>query len=188
MRALIWTCCVLLLVCGCRFKGEASPPPSSAATPTITSSSTVTTHVAWVPQPVQMRIYPTTRFILLNETGSRDAKKVVLEARIEFLDEMQDPVKGAGTFSFELVDVPNLINRSLDVRLYQWDHIELLSLEHQQKYYDQISRGYMFRLDLTDNTDSDEDRVEERRTMVRVHFKPANGPRLEAELIVPTNW
>ena len=96
---------------------------------------------AWRPAVVAMRVYPTTRFIM------REGR-ALLEARVELFDEMGDPLKASGVYSFELVEDGGPLG---DVTtLYQWSDVTVTSLADQQTFYDPISRGYRFLLRLDD--------------------------------------
>lgn len=152
----------LLAVGGCEFKGDAPDDPMHG---TVASSDT------WQPRPTQLRFYPTTRFV-------RRANTPVLEARIELLDQMGDPVKAAGTVSFELVEAPNPLGGGMKRRLYSWEGIELLTLDHQRTYYDAISRGYRFHLRL-DNYE-----LSEYSTLIKVTFTPVVGERLNDQMVI----
>lgn len=103
----------------------------------------------WKPTPLTMRVYPSTRFI-------REKGRPILEARVELLDEMGDPVKAAGTLVFELVSGDSTRRRDVGQRLYKWDEespgqpLSLMTLADQEKFYDPITRAYLFRLTLQD--------------------------------------
>lgn len=147
---------------GCEFKGDASGRPMHG---------NIAQADAWQPEPMELRFYPTTRFVMRDDTP-------ILEARIELLDAMGDSVKAAGTVSFELVEAPNPLGGGMKRRLYSWEGIELLTLEHQRTYYDAISRGYRFHLRL-DNYE-----LSEYSTLVKVTFTPVVGERLMDQKVI----
>ncbi|WP_432798409.1 hypothetical protein [Poriferisphaera sp. WC338] len=118
----------------------------------------------WQPVPTAMRIYPSTRFAV------RDGEQV-LDARVELFDQMGDSVKGTGQFSFELLE--DIGPMGTGTQLYVWD-IEVFTLEAQQKYYDPISRGYLFRLRM------DDAEIAKQGGVLQVVFTPLKGDRLDA--------
>jgi hypothetical protein len=65
--------------------------------------------------------------------------------------------------------------------LYRWDLV-LNDLEAQQKFYDPVTRTYLFRLKI-DNAD-----VTQRRTRLGVTWQPPAGPRLTDEQAIRLDW
>lgn len=124
----------------------------------------------WQIKPVRIRVYPSTRFVQYEN-------QMALEARVEFLDEMRDPMKAVGRMRFE-VYAANRDGEIVDQkRLFSWD-VELLTLEANQEFYDAVTRAYLFRLGV-DRLPKD---IE--RTVLRVTYLPAQGDRLEAMAVV----
>jgi hypothetical protein len=128
---------------------------------------------AWVPRPVALRIYPSTRFVNEGDT-------TLLEARIELFDQMGDSIKSSGQLRFELhgggtagLDTGRL--------LYSWE-VALADLEDQRQYYDPIVRGYLMRLRL------DSDQISRSRVELRVTFQPVLGERLTDAQPVRISW
>lgn len=126
----------------------------------------------WQPSPTTIRIYPSTRFV-------QDAGNTVLEARVELLDEMNDSIKGAGAFQFELYAAQRASDATIGGRLYAWD-ATVATLEQQRQFYDPITRAYVFRLRLDDPA------LSRRATLLRVLYTPPVGSRLEAEATLVT--
>lgn len=149
------TVCVLMTG-GC-FKGVQMQTPNGVADGSARG---------WDPKPVGMRVYPSTRYVLEDNVP-------LLEACIELLDAMRDPIKSSGTVRCELF-ASSGTGRALGERLYSWD-VKLQTLADQRAYYDPITRGYLFRLKL-DNFD-----IASQDTALRVTFTPTDGPRLQAE-------
>ena len=127
----------------------------------------------WQPRPVRVRVYPASRFV-----ADQNRKRVVLEARIELLDDMGDSIKSVGEFHFELLGEPGRGRTTLDRRLYTWD-VPLLTLRQQQSHYDKVTRTYLFRLKMDDAFSPSKD------TTLKVWFVPSGGHRLEAETTMP---
>ncbi len=119
---------------------------------------------AWQPQPMQVRVLPSTRFV-------READVPLLEARIELIDAMGDAVKASGTLRAELFTHASPSDDQGGARLYQWD-LTLHTLADQQQFFDTISRGYLLRLKIDDPT------VANRPTLLKIAFDPAHGDRL----------
>ena len=156
-------CCVLVAVsAGCVFKGTRQIFMPSPARQDV-----------WQPQPVRMRVYPSSRFAVQPER-----QLVVLEARIELLDEMGDPIKGVGQYHFKLLGESGRGRTTRDRRLYTWD-VPMFTLPAQQSRYDKITGTYLFRLKMHEASSPPRD------TTLQVWFVPSGGHRLEAEAIMP---
>ena len=117
-------------VAGCHFKGDWIGGAPGVDAPAE----------HWRIEPVQIRIYPTTRFT--TRQGS-----TVLKARVELFDEMGDSVKAVGRFQFGLYRDGDQGDGSLAKRLYTW-HVSTLTLDDQRQFYESVSRTYLFVLDL----------------------------------------
>ena len=120
----------------------------------------------WQLEPVRMRIYPSTRFV-------KRGNETILEARVEMFDEMTDSTKGVGQFHFELF-VASSMGQSQ--RIHTWN-VSALTLADQRRYYDSITRAYLFPLKLTDNMPQE---------MVTLHviFMGTAGHWLETNAVV----
>ena len=166
LRKASWApaCLVVLLIgaqAGCVFKGARQIFLPRPAHPDI-----------WHPQPVRIRVYPSSRF----NTDS-DSQTVVLEARIELLDDMDDAIKGVGQFHFELLGKPGRGRTALDRRLYSWD-VAVFTLEQQTRRYDKVTRTYLFRLKV------DEPFLPPRDTTLKAVFVPPTGHPLEDQTVI----
>ena len=117
---------------------------------------------AWVPLPVAVRVYPSTRFV-------RQEGQPLLQARIELFDQMRDSLKASGQVRCVLLAG---VGRRAEGELYSWD-IPLLSLRAHEAHYDPIARGYLFELKL-DNFDP----AFQRCSLV-VQFRTVDGRLLE---------
>ena len=158
-------CLVMLLLgaqAGCVFKGARQIFLPQPTRPDV-----------WRPQPVRIRVYPSSRF----NTDS-DNQTVVLEARIELLDDMDDAIKGVGQFHFELLGDPGRGRTALDRRLYSWD-VAVFTLEQQTRRYDKVTRTYLFRLKV------DEPFLPPKDTTLKAVFVPPTGHPLEDQTIIP---
>ena len=151
----------LMLPAGCAFKGGCR-------------GGGVQPGPAWQPEPVALRIYPSTRFV-------QQSGQAALEARIELFDQMGDSIKAAGRIRFELFATAAPGPGMRGLRLYTWN-VEMLTLEDQQQYFDPITRGYLFRLKL-DNLS-----ITRRATLLHITFTQVGGLRLETQALVKTDW
>ncbi|MFW5682000.1 MAG: hypothetical protein ACOC1G_03255 [Phycisphaeraceae bacterium] len=130
----------------------------------------VTAHEVWLPTPVAVRVYPSTRFV-------REGDRVLLEARIELLDAMGDPVKWPGRARLELLAATSTRPIRTTGRLFGWS-VDLRSRKQQGSHYDPVTRTYFFRLMIDDAT------VTERPTVLRAEYSPPDTPRVSDEAVV----
>ncbi len=105
----------------------------------------------------------------------------ILEARIELFDQMGDSIKRSGQVRCELFAAVGRDGRDAGPLLYKWD-ITLHTLEDQQRYFDPITRGYVFRLRI------DNPELIRRPTLLSVVFQPESGDRLSTRGRVQTQW
>ncbi len=167
LRLLIAPCYVAMLLgslpgaTGCESKGYDGGGANSAAM-----------DGAWLPRPVAIRIYPSTRFV-------RDQGVPLLEARFELFDAMGDSLKSSGQVRFELFASAAAPGVEVGRLLYSWD-LTLTDLEDQRRYYDPITRGYLMRLRM------ESPRVQRGGVMLRTTFQPPTGQRLVDEKAVRT--
>ncbi len=116
-----------------------------------------------------MRIYPSTRF----KSGQR-----VMEAQVEFFDQMGDSIKAVGRFRLELFAAGPAGPRAPRRLLYTWD-VAIITLADQKRYYNAITRAYLFQLKV------DHLPKNLRRTILQAVFYGHDGTRLEASEGVP---
>lgn len=151
---------LLSALCGsCQWKGGSTGSASPAAS-----------GQAWQPRPVRIRVYPSSRFV---QAGT----DMHFEARLELLDDMGDSIKGVGVCRFELFESApggRMEDPASAKRLYSWD-VSMRTLVEQHRYYDAITRTYVFRLKLDDQPTA------RRGAFLLVTFMPAEGNRLEAQ-------
>ena len=150
--------CFVLCTCvlsGCSFKMDEEP---------IKKETVALTNKYWIPKPVAVRIYPSTRFTVKEN-------KPILEARVELFDEMGDSIKAAGWVSCELLEDIGPVGNGAGTQLYIWD-VDLTSIHAQRLYYDPISRGYLLQLLL------DENKISKKGAILKVVYTTAEGKRL----------
>ncbi|MFG0248401.1 MAG: hypothetical protein ACF8OB_05895 [Phycisphaeraceae bacterium JB051] len=149
---------------GCQFKGDGVTPNNQAAA--IASDS----QVLWQPTPHDVRIYPSSRFIL---TEQRPA----LEARVELKDEMGDSLKAAGVFHLELLKETGARRQAMQEKLYSWD-VPLNSIVDQQSYFDSVTRTYRFVLRL------DREIAPDDQLVLAITFKRPDGALLKTQAVL----
>lgn len=130
--------------------------------------------MVWKIEPVRIRIYPSTRFV-------QDGHQHVLEARVELIDEMGDPLKSVGQFRLELFARGKANSPGLGQRLYVWD-VSALTLAEQRLYYDSITRAYLFRLKI------DDENTAKRDTLLHISYQSLDGKRLETQSSLPIDF
>lgn len=156
--------CMLLTLCialsGCAFKGDLA---NEARREQAGNS--------WRPSPVSVRVYPSSKF-------ARVEDQLIIEARVELIDEMGDPTKSSGILLFQLKTTGHVSGSSDSKQLYKWD-INLLTLEEHKQAYDPITQAYLFRLKL------DQKSAPNVPTTLQVTFVRPQGQRLDAQAILP---
>ncbi|MAE67947.1 MAG: hypothetical protein CMJ18_27145 [Phycisphaeraceae bacterium] len=141
---------LLAVASGCQFKGRSGAGAKASAD-------------TWRITPVRLRVYPTTRF------DDAESERVLI-ARLELLDEMDDPLKCVGSFHLELHAGVDVHRR----RLAAW-HVPVLSMQQQRRYYDSISRTYRLPLQIVESPPP------KRKLLLRARFTPVDAPRVTTE-------
>ncbi len=123
----------------------------------------------WPFWPRWMRIHPLTRLVNDERLGH-----LVIEVRIELRDDFNHTTKGVGQVRFDLYDAGG------DTLLTTWDRdtdtdklLDLRDLTLNARYYDDITRTYLFRLGV-DSTDLPAE------PQLRAYFLSADGQTLTA--------
>lgn len=126
----------------------------------------------FVVRPVAMRVFPSTR--LVTEDG-----QPMLDARIEFLDAAGDSTKAVGWIRIDLHPLYAGTSERRGRLLYRWDQT-VLTLDENRRFYDPVTRTYLFRLMLDGRLPAG-DPLE-----LAVYFKPVEGDPLEATFTLNT--
>jgi hypothetical protein len=151
----------LLAVLGCdsmAFKGDAvvHEPAANAA--------------GWPFAPVSMRVHP---FTSINYDP--ELQSLVLEVRVELVDQLGDVTKGVGDLRFELYAEEDKASQKMPgVRINQWD-APMTTLEQNRQHYDAITRTYAFKLRLNSPPPAGQ------KLRVVAQFTDVAGHRLMAE-------
>jgi len=159
-------CVILVLACtliGCSKKGGEVNPDNRWIEPDGDNGDD--RWPAWYPHAVDVRVHPASRYVM-----ERDELR--LEARIELIDQLSEPIKDVGLLTVELrlLDgkgriVTDELGRQ---RGFRWE-FDLTTQERQAQLWDPIARAYILQLKI-DNQDADLPRY---RTVLRVTFDPA---------------
>ncbi|XAL97953.1 hypothetical protein OT109_10110 [Phycisphaeraceae bacterium D3-23] len=135
----------LLLVAGAACAPKGGPIDPDTRTPR-TGPGDVPRRMAmpdWFPRAVNVRVHPATRYVV-------DHDELILEARIELLDQSDEPIKDVGRFICELASVDD--NGEVEVvngrpRLIHFE-LDVLTAEDHAEYWDPIARAYVLPLEV----------------------------------------
>jgi hypothetical protein len=120
---------------------------------------------SWPFRPHRMRIHPLSQFV-----NDRQSGDLLLEARVEFLDQYDDTTKGVGQLLFDLLAADSGRDQSSPIETWT-ENLGDMSVNHD--HYDDLTRTYLFRLQL-DTEDLPE------QTELRAYFRSADGRRMQA--------
>jgi hypothetical protein len=124
----------------------------------------------WPYWPARMRIHPLSRLVL-----EPDTDRVVVEVRLEFLDDDGHTTKGSGELRIDLHDASN---QTWAGSLADWK-LDLADAETNRRHFDDVTQTYLFRLE------TESERLPPRPVM-RVAFLSANGAELDSSLEIRT--
>ncbi len=132
--------------------------------PTAPSVSSAIINARWPFWPERMRLHPLTHLTVDYETG-----EPILEARLEFRDQIGDMVKAVGQARFDLHDRdPRLgVTRTLE----SWEQ-DIRDTEVNGRHYDELTQTYVFRLQLHNIKPPD-------GATLRAYFLSISGRRFE---------
>ena len=153
-----------LIVClGCASKGGRVDPDTRQIDPLPADADGKLP--AWFPHAVDVRVHPASRYV-------RERGDLRLEARIELLDQFNEPIKDVGRFVVELRLLDKAGKMILDEqgrqRGFRWA-FDLTTPEAQQDLWDPIARAYLLPLKIGE-ADAD---FPDYRTVLSVVFEPA---------------
>ena len=120
----------------------------------------------WFPHATDVRVHPASRYV-------RERGGLKLEARIELLDQFNEPTKDVGRMVIELrlLD-PNgkiILDDLGQQRGFRWSQ-KLTTRDEQEKYWDPIARAYVLPLEIRKPQDAD---LPKHRTVLVATFEPA---------------
>ncbi len=151
------------LVCvACAPKGTPVDPGTRAAQPGAQGGESALP--AWFPHAVDVRVHPASRYVIERED-------LRLEARIELLDQFNEPIKDIGQLVVELRLLDENGKLVLDAdgrqRGFRWE-FDLSTEQSQRDHWDPIARAYNLPLKI----DAREKDLPKFRTVLRVTFDP----------------
>lgn len=181
-----WVVCVGLSLAACAPKGSEVDP--NTRVPQAGNGLEEQDWPKWFPCAVDVRVHPASRYVM-----EREALR--LEARVELLDEFNEPTKDVGLMAVELRLLgPNgriVQDEQGRQRGFRWS-FDLTTKAEQQKYWDPIARAYVLPLKIEEPDDD----LPNFRTVLSVTFDPAwpdkptlpTGDRAQKAVEVRTDW
>lgn len=184
-----WVCVWLGLaglMTGCEPKG--TPVDGQTRLPREGAEGEAEAWPGWFPRAVDVRVHPASRYV-------KEGEALRLEARVELLDQFNEPIKDVGKLAVELrvVGEGGRIVRDAQGRQrgFRWD-FDLTTRAKQEAHWDAIARAYVFQLQI-DPQDAD---VTEYRTLLRATFDPSwpgrptipTGDREQQAVEIRTDW
>lgn len=143
---------------------------------------------AWFPHAVDVRVHPASRYVM-----EREALR--LEARVELLDQFNEPIKDVGRLIVELrlLDAKGkiVLDATGRQRGFRWE-FDLTTQQMQADLWDPIARAYLLPLKI----EAAEDDLPDYRTVLVVTFDPAwpdmptlpVGDRARQPVEIRTDW
>jgi hypothetical protein len=130
---------ILLGVVGCE-QNAPGPRVSAADASRVIPGTGEGVDPEWPFWPRDMRVHPASRLVLDPSTG-----QAFIEARIEFRDAIGHTSKAVGVMKFDLI-VAGLPSE-LTNPVLSWQ-LPMTSLEENELHYDDVTRTYLYRLNL----------------------------------------
>jgi hypothetical protein len=126
---------------------------------------------SWPFWPQRMRIHPLTQFVIDRKTDHQ-----LLEVRVEFFDPWGHTCKAFGKIAIEIYDADDNDAEAT----VQWtgdDELDLTDLQINTERYDDVTRTYLFSLEV-------EDQPLPVEAEIRVYFQAGDGSRLQAAFVL----
>jgi len=123
---------------GCVPKGSSVNPGTRTPITSGSPSDGTNAGPAWFPRAVDLRVHPATRYI-------EDHGELLLEARVELLDQQGEPIKDVGRFICELGEVDgngNIVTVGGRQRVLHFE-LDVLTPEQHAEYWDPVARAYI---------------------------------------------
>ncbi len=114
-----------------------------------------------------MRLHPLTRL-----TGDTTTGEQIIECRIEFEDPDHQTCRAVGQLTLQLYP-DSASTTGPDVALQTWNQ-DLRDLELNRRQFDDVTRTYLFRLQLTQPPPAG--------SLLRAFFLSSDGKRMNAEI------
>lgn len=139
----------LVLAGGCVPKGSAVNPGTRTPIQSGTSPDGSRGGPSWFPRAVDLRVHPATRYV-------EDHGELLLEARVELLDQQGEPIKDVGSFYCELAAVDEngqLVMVEGQPRMLKFS-LEVMTAAQHAEYWDPVARAYIVPMQI-DEADRD---------------------------------
>lgn len=174
------------LFVGCSPKG--TPVDPETRVPVEAGSEDSKAWPKWFPHAVDVRVHPASRYV-------KERDDLRLEARIELLDQFNEPTKDVGKLTVELRLLGDngriLRDEQGRQRGFRWE-FDLTTKKKQDEHWDPIARAYVLQLQIN-KEDLD---LPKYRTVLRVTFEPAwpglptlpQGERAQQPVEIRTDW
>ena len=141
-------------------------PQSHRADPELPASDG--RDIDWPFWPQSMRVHPLSQFANDRITG-----RLLIEARVEFLDAFAHTCKGVGHVRIDLHDADEESTQPISTWILDLRDVTI-NLEH----YDDLTRTYLFRLEVDPDTLPD-------KTELWAYFQSTEGKRMESSFLLP---
>ena len=128
------------------------------------------TDTNWPFWPYDMRIHPLTQFM-----NDRQTDKLMIEARLEFLDPYGHTCKAFGQIEIALHDADTDQFNANPVGIWPED---LTDLELNEIYFDDVTGTYLLRLEISEEMEVPQ------QALLRAAYLSADGRRLQAEYVI----
>ncbi|MGB1126335.1 MAG: hypothetical protein ACPG4Q_14115 [Phycisphaeraceae bacterium] len=167
MFELLLRCCLVValvgFITGCAPKGTAVNPEDRRVDEDAAAEQD--SWPKWFIHATDVRVHPASRYV-------KEREDLRLEARVELLDEFNEPVKDIGKLVVELRLLDRngqlVLNEAGRQRGFRWS-FDLTTKEQQEKHWDPIARAYVLPLKIGP-ADTD---LPEFRTVLTATFQPA---------------
>jgi hypothetical protein len=146
---------------------DAQANPAPAAAPPKRGAKSPDGKAAWPFWPAHMRLHPLTRL-----TGDTQTGEQIIECRIEFEDPDHQTCRAVGQLTLQLYPDSAAATGSRNA-LQTWNQ-DLRDLELNRRQYDDVTRTYLFRLQLTQPPPAGSE--------LRAYFLSSDGKRMNAEM------
>lgn len=166
-------CCILMMglavsaawLFGCAPKGSAMDPATRTPVQGTPGGTPARDRLpGWFPRAVDLRVHPATRYV-------QEEDELILEARIELLDQSGEPIKDVGLFVCEVGQVDSngeIVMVGGRQRVLHFE-LDVTTAEHHAEYWDPVARAYVLPLKV-DEADAD---LPTGVTRLWVTFRPA---------------
>ena len=166
------TLCLINIGCAAPKGSEVDPDTRRASASQGTDSVKMPT---WFPHAVELRVHPASRYVWEDLDKDNGQKELVLEVRVELIDQFGEPIKDVGRFAVDLRLVDENDQMIRDTKGdpigydFSFEEFDVRTEASQRERWDPIARAYILPLKI-DPRDAD---FAKQRTVLWVRFEPA---------------